>query len=435
MAEIFKIDDVEYEFECKLTNPDGQEVKFAKSAIRAMTLIDDIFSPLTSGTIAIANPYDMIEEKYFLRGDGRDKLYIMFKPKDGKGMVENTFVLVNDANTVNPLVRSENVKTFALMDANIVPFMDKVPNGKRFEGKIGKIIQDIFKDLLGEDVIDKDKWEEGDFTISYIPPATFRYIDLLRYLLRLFYAKDEEIYVKALLGRENKKYTLQLLSKVFADNDKNTIEAFALGDLTSKLDTSNDNNPPSGPPVKAFDSGLKNLGYSTPLYDWTKEYFLNSLVTGYDPIMGQSKIQKLEFSKVKDKWKNKFVDVFKSLGGKPKPFAMSNDTTDKRFKYYKFPYPVEDGVKLVEAEMYNNLTFLNLQMSFNKMGDTQRKAGKFIDIFTTSGSKPAKSDEKILGRWYVTEVRHIFSSNSYINEIYGVKTYVGPKAKYDEDVD
>src|SRR6478736_7728189 len=134
MAETFKINDIEYEVECKLTNPDGQEISFTKSSIRGMTLIDDIFSPLTSGSISIANPYDFIEEKYFLRGDGRDKLSIMFKPKDKDDKIENTYVIVNDSDKANPLVRSENIKTFELMDENIVPFMDRIPYGKVYSG-------------------------------------------------------------------------------------------------------------------------------------------------------------------------------------------------------------------------------------------------------------------------------------------------------------
>lgn len=435
MAETFKINDVDYEFECKLSNPDGQEISFTKSAIRGMTLVDNIFDPLTNGTISIANPYDFIEDKYFMRGDGRDEIFISFKPKDSDKKIEHTFAIIDDANVVNPMARSENVKTFTLMDIHGLPFMDNVPYGKKYSGKIGDIIKEIFIELLGEEHVDGDKWESGDFLINYIPPTTFRYIDVLSYLLRLYYAKDGEIYVKGFIVREDGKYTLQLLSKIYAENDKNVIEAFPLGDLTDKIDTTNENNPPSGPPVKEYIGQLRNLGYSTPLYDWTKDYFLNSLIIGYDRIMGQSKIEKLTFDNVKSKWTAKFVDVFKSISGKPKPFGIKNNTTNTRFKYYKFPYAVSDGVKLVEAEMHNNLTFLNLQIAFTNIGDVGRKSSKFIDIFSTRGNTDLKSDEKILGRWYVTEVRHVFFSDLYTNQIFACKTYVGPKSSVKEDVD
>jgi hypothetical protein len=62
MAEVFKINDIEYECEFKLSNPDSQEITFTKSAIRAMTLIDNIFEPFMSGSITVANPFDFVEK-------------------------------------------------------------------------------------------------------------------------------------------------------------------------------------------------------------------------------------------------------------------------------------------------------------------------------------------------------------------------------------
>lgn len=440
MAETFKINDVEYECEFKLSNTDDQEVSFTKSAIRGMTLIDNIFDPFASGTISIANPYDFIEQDYFLRGDGRDEFKIMFKPKEPRGKKEEykqTFVVIDDSDTVNPVVRSENIKTFVLIDKNAIPFSDKIPYGKIFSGKVGAILKDIFKEVLGDDKIDEENWEDGDFQMDYYPPATYRYIDLIHHLMRLYYAKDGDIHVKGFISwdSEKSKFKLELLSKVFEDNEKNTIEAFGLGDLTSKIETSNPNNPISNAPVGEYVGQLKNLGYSTPFYGWNTDYFINSLVFGHDKILGIQKMRKLKFEDIKDKWKKKFVDVFKSNSGKPKPFAVMNKTTSEKFKRYKFPYTVEDSVKLVEAEIHNALTFYNLQASFSNIGSTSRKSGKFIDIFTTRNEKELKSDQKILGRWYVTEMRHIFFADLYTNQVFCTKTYIGPKADVKDTVD
>jgi len=158
MAEIFKINDCEFECEFKLKNADGQEVNFTKSAIKGMTLIDNIFEPFESGTISIANPYDFVENEYFIRGDGRDTFKIMFKPKDGKKeKYENTFCITSDDNAGYPDNRLENIKTFNLVDAKILPFLEKIPYAKTFTGKVGDILKDIFKELLGGDKI--GEWE------------------------------------------------------------------------------------------------------------------------------------------------------------------------------------------------------------------------------------------------------------------------------------
>lgn len=434
----FKINGLDYDCEFKLSNPDKQEVIFTKSSIRGMTLIDNIFDPFMSGSISIANPYDFIEKDYFLRGDGRDEFSIKFKPtssEDSASEFDQTFVIIDDSDMGNPLVRSENIKTFTLISKDAIAFSDKLPYSKIYSGKIGKILKDVFVEVLGEDKVDSDNWEDGDFNIeSYIPPATFRYVDVLRYFLKLYYAKDGEIYVKGFINydKETNKFRLDLLSKIYSKNDKNTIEAFPVADMTDKIDLNNPNNPPSGPPIGGYNGPMKNLGYSTPFYGWTSDYFINSLIFGYDKTLGEHRIIKLKFEDIRKKWKTKFVDVFKSISGEPKPFAIKNNSTDEKFKRYKFPYPVEDGVKMVEADIHNSLTFYNLQASFSNIGSTMRRSGKFVDIFSTRGDQKLKSDEKILGRWYVTEVRHIFFADLYTNQIFCCKTYVGPNSKIDE---
>ena len=444
MEKIFKINNIDYECEFKLTNPDNQEVKFTKSAIRGMTLVDNIFEPFMSGSITIANPFDFVENEYFLRGDGRDEFYIKFKPVEdtgyGNSEFEYTFSIIDDLDLGNPLTRSENHKTFSLVAKDSIAFKDNIPYNKVYSGKIGDILKDIFKEVLGDDMVDEDNWESGDFELTYYPPATFRYIDLMNYFLRLFYAKDDDIYVKGFINfdKEKKKYSLQLISKIFKDNKKNEMEAFLVGDLVSDIGFENPNNPESGPIVGEYIGQLKNLGYSTPFYDWIDNFFVNALVIGYDNILGQQRIKKIKFDDIEKKWTKTFVNSFKSQGGKPKPSAIKNKKTDKKFKRYKFPYPVENGIKIVESEMHNALTFYNLQLSFTNIGSTSRSSGKFIDIVSpkkVSGSKYLKSDEKLFGRWYVTELHHVFFADLYTNKVFATKTYIGPNSKINKQVD
>lgn len=435
MAETFKINEIDYDCEFKLTNSDDQEVNFTKSAIRGMEISDNIFDPFIGGTIAIANPYDFVENEYLMRGDGRDKFKIMFGPTDQPdNKFEHIFSIVDDSNYANPNVRSENIKNFVIYDEDSIKFMDEVPYGKTFSGNVGDIIRDIFKELLGEERVDEDNWESGDFNISYIPPVHFRYMDLLHYMMRMFYAKDGELNVKGIIShdRETDKYRFDLISKIFKDNKKKTEEAFGMGDLTDKLSFDNPNNPPPDAPTGEYIGPLKNLGYSTPNYGWNNNYFVNSLVHGYDPILGIQKIRKLSIEDLREKWKSKFVDVFKSKQGKVKPFLVQNKTSKKKFRQYKFPYNVEDGVKIVESEIHNALTFYNLQCAFSNLGDVRRQSGKFIDIYKTK-EQELKSDEKILGRWFVTEIKHKFVGDLYANEILCTKTYVGPKSEIDKN--
>ena len=445
MEAVYKINNVDYVCEFTLSNPDNQKVSFTKSAIRGMTLIDNVFDPFYGGTITLANPYDFVEHDCLIRGDGRDELVIKFKPKEDTGFkndfFEHTFILINDFDSVNPLSRAENFRTFSLVAKDSIPFTDKLPYVKTYSGKVGRLLRDVFEELLGKDKVDSKNWEDGDFEITYTPPATFRYMDVIRYFARMFYAKDGDLHVKGFIGYDcvNKKYQFKLLTKIFQENNDIVMESFGIGDLTSEIGFENPNNPPQGSVFGEYIGQMRNLGYSTPLYSWTTDYFVPALVFGYDPVLGQQKICKLDFESVKKRWKTKFVDPFTSRGGKPKPFTIQNNTTEKCFKRYKFPYPVEDGVKIVEAEMHNALTFYNLQLSFGNVGRCGRASGEFIDVFSprklTGDEKSPKSHEKLLGRWFVTEVRHVFFADLYTNDIFCLKTYLGPNSNVNEKVE
>ena len=437
---IFKINGNDYDCDFTLVNSDDQKIEFTKSAFRGMTIEDDIFGPFTKATVSIANPFDKIEDDYFFRGDGRDVLTIKFSPTDGGDIkpVDYEFIVVGDEDHINPNTRSENIKTLSLIETNARPFLEQIPYGKQFSGLVGDIIKDIFKDLLGDEAVNENEWESGAFQMTYTPPVTWRYMDLLNYMLQHFYAVDGEIKSKAMLfyEPEHKRYIFGLISKIFENNKKLTKEAVGLTQLIAIDDASseNENNPPDGPTVQIFTGQLHNIGYSTPFYNISNNVMVSSLVHGYDPILGKHQIQKIDIKELRKKWKTKFVDPFKAIGGKVKPSLFFNNQTDKKFKIYNLPYQLKDNVGLVESDMINSLIFYNLQATFRNIGNTDRRSGNFIDIFTAS-KELTKSNEKIVGRWFVTSVKHIFFAESYSNEFSCCKTYVGPSNNVKEDVE
>lgn len=433
--ESYKINDVIYKCEFKLKNPDGQEVEFTKSALRGLTIVDNIFNPFIYGSVAIANPYDLVEGSYLLRGDGRDVFSLEMYPEDKpKEKLKYEFILTNEENYGNPEVRSENIKKFTMIHKDALPFMDTIPYGKSFTGKIGDILKDVFKELLGDDIVDEEEWQSGDFQLTYHPPLSFRYIDLIYYMLKHYYAQDGDIYVKGFIhfNDEIGKYQLRLISKIFEKNKDNVMEAFTLSDFADLGDSSNPNNPPPDAEVSEYNNGIKNIGYSTPMYSINNDFFINTIVHGYDPILGihKTRIKKLE--DLEKKWEKKFVKSFKSIGGEPKPFIVKNNNTKQKFRNFRSPYPVEDSEKMVEAETYNTLTFYNLQAIFANLGSMNRSGSKFIDIVKV-GEDRQKSDEKLLGRWFVQELRHVFLGDGYTNEFVCCKTYVGPQTNIDEN--
>lgn len=67
--------------------------------------------------------------------------------------------------------------------------------------------------------------------------------------------------------------------------------------------------------------------------------------------------------------------------------------------------------------------FANAVVTFRIPGSTHRQAGKFLGIDRDSALQTNIFDNKILGIYFIIEVKHIFEDGEYINEIKCVKTY------------
>lgn len=443
MSEIFKINgaDFECEFQIKDEN-DEVKIDFTKSAVKGLDLSENLLEPFTNATIMINNPLDLVESAHLTRGDGRDKFSFSVKGKDASDSdkLEYDFVISNESNQASKTDRTANYKVYNLIDINYFKLNEPIPYGKRFRGAVGDIIKSILKDIVGEDIVDEENFEPGDNVIDLfpehiLPPVSQRYSDLLKYLLRIYYMEDDGLYVRGFLtfDRSKKKYSLLPITKIFKENKDNTIEAFGASDFSDKS-ASNKNNPPPDTQTNKYLSPLYNTNLSTPMIDYSNTYFLNIAASGYDPILGEHGVREVRLKDIKDKWKEKFVDVFSSAGGKPKPFLPLNKAkTEGIFKTFSSPFPLEKARNLAEAELTANMTFYNLQLIINNLGDTKRTSGKFIDIFRQD--KEQDVDKKLLGRWLVTKVRHEFVGDSYQNTLQCIKTYVGPGAKITDDID
>lgn len=450
-ANICKINDITFEYDYVFKNPDGREKHITSSAIRELMIVDNVFNPFMRGSVSVANPYELFEDGFQLRGDGRDEFQVTLKTiigGDGGSKtfsnnelseLSETFILLKEENMGDMNVRSENIKSFKLTLKDNLPFMDTIPHGRKYQGKIGDILRDIFTELLGKERVDADNWQSGDFEIEYYPPLSYRYIDLVYHLLKFFYGYDGDLHVKALILRDpkTKKYSMTFISDIFVKNSENVIDTFVCSDIyNTEPNGQNSNNPPESDKssVKLYAGGIKNFVYDTPLYEWNNDFFINYVVHGYDPLLGVHNMRVLRVEDIEPKWISRFVNPFNALGGKVKPFLVKNNKTSRKIRHYRTPYTIEDNVKLVESEMYNLLTFYNLNSTFTNLGDMDRSSGKFVDIVKI-GDEELDSDQKMFGRWFITEIKHIFAKDIYYNTFECCKTYVGPKNNIQNNVE
>ena len=423
----------EYECEYSLKDHSGSEkASFTNDAIKALDIQESMLNPFTRATIVIQNPFDYADNFMHTRGDGRDYFEIKLKHKDFDEELKYEFVIEGENNSISRGDRANNFKCYNLIDKNYFLLNESIPYGRRYRGKVGAIIKEIITEVIGEGVV--GEWDDGDHEIGFypehlIPTTGYRWSDLIKYLCRVNYKKNKDVHERLYLmwNREEDKYNLQPLSKIFAKHTDLRIEGFGIGDLVGTGASSNPNNPIPEGKVDKGSGGMPQTDVNTPMLQYQNEYWQNALISGYDATLGVHQFRQLRVADMKKTWEELFVKVFTLKAGSPKPFLPLNKTKQEGvFKTFALPYTIDQQQGIVEAEMMANFTFYNLTLNFSILGNPRRMAGQFIDVFTLDPEDPVLSQEKVLGRWFVTKCRHKFTFDSYYNTFQCVKTYIGP---------
>ena len=431
MADTTRINGAEYEYEYKLFNDDN-ELKLRDTAVVGFDICDNIFNPFADGYITLMNSYNYVEKEFAMRGDGNDKFQIKLKPKqdDNGDDLEYIFNIVSEQNYIDDATQSKNRKTYILQHVDMVSMKEMFPHERRYHGKAGKIIEDILEQVgLKPGEIDPGDLIIKEFPEYIIPTLSYRYIDVLFYVLQYYYKKTGEIYERGFLcyDRKNKEYNLKLLYTDFFAKYKSLIkESFNCGDLVSEPN-SNPNNPPPKGDVKTFTGNVVSTNVTSAGTVISNTFFLNALITGYDHILGTSRTKKLRVDDVRELWAEKFVQNFSAVGGQPvKHVLLTDRKKSDEYKLFRLPFSYKDNINIVFADLITNFTLYNLQLNINVVGDVSRQSGSFINIFKLKEDGESNGDAIMLGSWFVTSVRHIKIGNTYRNEILGVKTYAGP---------
>ena len=100
------------------------------------------------------------------------------------------------------------------------------------------------------------------------------------------------------------------------------------------------------------------------------------------------------------------------------------------------PFRHYEVLSLARAQMVSNLLFFNLQLNIHNIGDTNRRSCTFIDVFRRNQNiRTVGNDAKLLGRWFVTTVRHRFEKDRYQNVLQCVKPCIGPVSEVNKDIE
>jgi hypothetical protein len=160
------------------------------------------------------------------------------------------------------------------------------------------------------------------------------------------------------------------------------------------------------------------------------DHFSNEAVSSYSRAVGtftynMKALSKNKFMKTYEKM---FVEPFKKLFSSNKSVANFNTQTlsNNTWTDTTNTQPAAIG----ETERMNSklasLLYMNYTYLISLPGNTGRQSRTFVDVYKqaqSSNSAPSKDDLNKLGRHLVTSVTHIFTQDTYTNQLETIKPY------------
>jgi hypothetical protein len=124
-----------------------------------------------------------------------------------------------------------------------------------------------------------------------------------------------------------------------------------------------------------------------------------------------------------------YIDQLYKAGADPEKLFLINLHTDKqKNKNLKPTFSLYGDDPIIrQADGIQKLIYLgvfqNTCIHFRTLGLTTRRPGSFIAIDKTDGVDPGDFQDKFYGQWFVINVKHVFETEVFYNEITAVKVH------------
>jgi hypothetical protein len=284
------------------------------------------------------------------------------------------------------------------------------------------------------DNFDKVNWDLGDplSKILYTCPANSCILEDLEYVSKFAKSQDGSP-LFLLFDRYNRNWSLVSLKQIFTQAEDNQIERLTIEDGVDPKNSKPyvqrapyDPNGGDSSTIKNFQSGVASR---------IRDYRFSPMVAGDEIQLKNTPVHNFDFSKssfdinFKDNIANKLLDNYKKIANDSlysfkdaksgQILFQINQTKNKGLMTEnafvpRSIYPTDAAF----LNMAKRFLLLSSAVFFSTVGLTIRTPGKFIFIDReTSDGDPNAFDDRFLGQWLVTKVTHIFTQESYTNEV------------------
>jgi len=287
-----------------------------------------------------------------------------------------------------------------------------------------------------------DAFDTGSTSIFFSAPGDFKCIDTINYILDRHVSSASTNYSPCILQLERypKQYSLRSLHDLFQNAIKHTGNSLIAGseyletykiagysNVNSLLPTFDVVFTPPYAPYLTTEGNLDVYSFDSVAGLYTQPEINSKIVHFYDYNNKEFDIDAernsiANFSTAANK---SYITPFASQGTSTFQlgnFRQKNKNTSNEFATVELDK--NQRLSLGLAQNLKNYVFLNNFVTFKVQGATYRQAGKFIGINRENNKQPTLFDNKFLGVYLITGVKHIFEDAKYTNELVCVKTYI-----------
>lgn len=338
-----------------------------------------------------------------------------------------------------------------------------IPTGIAIKEIIQKGLESSNLPNIGTLVGEGEDWEDGASRIFYTAPAQTTAFESLMYVYEqhLSNAEYSNINDVSLLIKEKGPepsdtgyFTLRPLSYYFKKSTNGDspgewqIEHFFLQSYT---DIKNTNSEESDTPIKTYKAPLDpgasgTIDVKSSKYNTITNYrfvdiasvintgnFCSTPVYSFD---FKNRVYNIEFQKNTVLKAREFITekYINSLykGGTGEELFLINLDDDKQNKNLTPAFSLygdssNDDIIMRQLPGIQKLLYLgvfqNACINFRTLGLTHREPGRFIAIDKTQGVESGPFEDKFFGQWFVINVKHIFETEIYYNDITAIKIH------------
>lgn len=471
----YRINDIEYFYNVLIFNSNDKATILTQDAVKLLVIEDNITEPFTSGYLIIDNTNNVLQRKYtigdteieeqfdFNMGD-KDYVYIKITPKftskQKDGDIDETiwalsylYVIVN-IEDLDVEDAGANIKKIYLMDHQKYEMMNttstlstasiqtvntnKKPEYLRDDVDRGVKTSQILKEIINKSIKTpkfSNIWDNGGNKIFYTSPINNTYLDDFEYIISIHQSSVTNDFCIVSKQRLTEIWKLEkfedIVSKALNQTDKTKsgeylMEAFYIADMGETPRIPLKSRIPTDYGVKSnFSFGDLSKIDKFKLTEISKndniQEFKTMIAHSYDYEMGKFKIQHFDVSDTKTFYDDAYVGKLNSQKSLFNPSQNQIDNLNVEHNYGCSFTSDTSFEFLTRNEVLKSAYLLGLAVEFDTIGLTHRQSGTFFSIRKEYRYYDNEFEGKLQGIWFCTSVTHIFSGNTYTNNVMGIK--------------